>query len=146
MQHCHCEAQLREHLRKPQHAKEHAHRCVHACVVVLWIVCRRSTSSPDERGRFFVQDLEASLRSFVLGKCTKSKLNLVSTYLSNLLSDIEVQMSLSCRRILCMPRIDLDAVLVLERMKSSHDVLDDALEALEKEGARSASSKTKRMR
>ena len=45
-----------------------------------------------------------------------------------------------------MPRIDLDAVLVLERMKSSHDELDDALEALEEEGARSAGSKTKRMR
>src|SRR5258708_13328528 len=36
------------------------------------------------------EDLEASLRSFVLVKRAKSKLNPASTYLSNLLSDIEL--------------------------------------------------------
>ena len=95
------------------------------------------------------EDLEASLRSFVLVKRAKSKLNPASTYLSNLLSDIELLVGANA--ILAQAEIvrakgDLDAALpVLERMKSSREVLEDALEAVEEQGARSASSKTQRI-
>ena len=95
------------------------------------------------------EDLEASLRSFVLGKRAKSKLNPVSTYLSNLLSDIELLVgsnAIVAQEDIVRAKGDLDAVLpVLERMKSSRQVLDDALETVEEEGARSASTKTKRV-
>jgi hypothetical protein len=138
VQPCHCEALLREHLRKPQHAKEHAHRCVHACVVVLGIffglIADGAPHRPPMSGdNPWFKDLEASLRSFVLGKCTKSKLNLVSTYLSNLLSDIELLVgsnAIVVQEDIVRAKVDLDAVLVLERMKSNHQVLEDALEAL----------------
>ncbi|KAH9987108.1 hypothetical protein BJV77DRAFT_1061678 [Russula vinacea] len=87
------------------------------------------------------EDLEASLRSFVLGKRAKSKLNPASTYLSNLLSDIELLVGDIVRA-----KGDLDTALpVLERMKSSRQVVEDALEAVEEQGTLSATSKTKRM-
>lgn len=91
-------------------------------------------------------DLESSLRSFVLVKRSKSKLHPVSTYLSNLLSDIgllaganvivadaELQRALA----------DLDqARPVLEKMKSGRELLEDGLEAVEEGGADKATSKT----
>jgi mitofusin len=95
------------------------------------------------------EDLEASLRSFVLGKRAKSKLNPATTYLSNLLSDIELLVgsnAIVAQEEIVRAKGDLNAALpVLERMKSSRQVLEDALEAVEEQSARSASGETKRM-
>ena len=95
------------------------------------------------------EDLEASLRSFVLVKRAKSKLNPASTYLSNLLSDIELLVganAIVAQAEIVHAKGDLDAVRpVLERMKNSREALEEALEAVEEQGARSANSKTQRM-
>lgn len=95
------------------------------------------------------EDLEASLRAFVLGKRAKSKLNPASTYLSHLLSDIELLMganAIVAQEEIVRAKGDLNASLpVLERMKSSRQVLEDALEEVEEQGFRSASGETKRI-
>jgi mitofusin len=95
------------------------------------------------------EDLEASLRSFVLVKRAKSKLNPATTYLSNLLSDVELLVganAIVAQEEIVRARDDLNAALpVLERMKSSRQVLEDALEAVEEQRVHSASGKTKRM-
>jgi mitofusin len=95
------------------------------------------------------EELEASLRSFVLVKRAKSKLNPASTYLSNLLSDIELLVganAIVAQAEIAHAKGDLDAVRpVLERMKNSREALEEALEAVEEQGASSASSKTHRM-
>jgi mitofusin 2 len=94
-------------------------------------------------------DLQVSLHSFVLYKRAKSKLNPASTYLSNSLSDIELLVA--ANTVLAQAEIsrakgDLEAARpVLEQMKNSRDVLEDALEAVEEQGARSASSRTQRI-
>ncbi|KAF8177023.1 transmembrane GTPase fzo1 [Pholiota molesta] len=94
-------------------------------------------------------DLETSLRSFVLVKRSKSKLLPVATYLSNLLSDIELLAganAIVADSELQRARDDLDqARPVLEKMKSSRDVLEDALEAVEESGAGQSSAHTKKI-
>ena len=92
-------------------------------------------------------DLESSLRSFVLVKRSKSKLQPVSTYLSNLLSDIEFLAGANA--------IVADAELqnaqadltqsrpVLEKMKAGRDALDNGLLAIEDEGAMRSTSRTR---
>jgi mitofusin 2 len=92
-------------------------------------------------------DLEQSLRSFVLVKRSKSKLQPVSTYLSKLLADIEL---LACANAIVADsefqraRDDLSQVRpVLEKMKSGRDVLEESLESVEEAGAGESSSRTK---
>ena len=93
-------------------------------------------------------DLEQSLRSFVLVRRSKSKLQPVSTYLSNLLSDVELLAganAIVADSELQRAREDLSqARPVLEKMKAGRDVLEDALEAVEESGAGDASSRTKK--
>ncbi|KDR82442.1 hypothetical protein GALMADRAFT_237766 [Galerina marginata CBS 339.88] len=93
-------------------------------------------------------DLEQSLRSFVLVKRSKSKLQPVSTYLSNLLADIELLAganAIVADSELQRAREDLTlARPVLEKMKKGRDVLEDALESVEESGAGDASSRTKK--
>jgi mitofusin len=95
------------------------------------------------------EDLEALLQSFVLGKHAKSKLNPAMTYLSNLLSDIELLVgsnAIVAQEEIVHAKGDLNAALpVLERMKSSRQVLEDTLEAVEEQSACSASGETKHM-
>lgn len=95
------------------------------------------------------EDLEAALRSFVLFKRAKSKLNPVSTYLSNLLSDIELLVganAIVAQEEVVRAKGDLDSARpVLERMTSNREVLEDALEAVEEHGACSASNETQRV-
>jgi mitofusin len=95
------------------------------------------------------EDLEAALRSFVLVKRAKSKLNPASTYLSNLILDIELLVganAIVAQAEIAHAKGDLDAVRpVLERMKNSREALEEALEAVEEQGAGSASNKTRRM-
>ncbi|KAK0464709.1 transmembrane GTPase fzo1 [Desarmillaria tabescens] len=92
-------------------------------------------------------DLESSLRSFVLVKRSKSKLNPASTYLVNLLSDIDLLAganALVADSELQRSREDLaQAKPVLEKMQSSRDALEESLEAVEEQGATQSSNKTK---
>ncbi|KAF8817123.1 transmembrane GTPase fzo1 [Phlegmacium glaucopus] len=92
-------------------------------------------------------DLEQSLRSFVLIKRSKSKLQPVSTYLSKLLADIELLAganAIVADSELQRARDDLSQVRpVLEKMKSGREVLEEALESVEEAGAGQASSRTK---
>ena len=92
-------------------------------------------------------DLEQSLRSFVLVKRSKSKLQPVSTYLSKLLADIELLAganAIVADSELQRARDDLSQVRpVLEKMKSGRDVLEESLESVEEAGAGDASSRTK---
>jgi mitofusin 2 len=92
-------------------------------------------------------DLESALRSFVLVKRSKSKLHPVSTYLENLLSDIEFLAganAIVAKSELETAKADLERVRpVLEKMKSGRDGLEDGLEIVEEEGASTARSSTK---
>ena len=92
-------------------------------------------------------DLEQSLRSFVLVKRSKSKLQPVSTYLCKLLDDIELLAganAIVADSELQRARDDLSQVRpVLEKMKNGRDVLEEALESVEEAGAGEASSRTK---
>lgn len=92
-------------------------------------------------------DLESSLRSFVLVKRSKSKLHPVSTYLNNLLGDIELLAganAIVAHSELEQAKESLAQVKpVLEKMKSGREALEEGLETLEEDGASSASSKSK---
>lgn len=92
-------------------------------------------------------DLESALRSFVLVKRTKSKLQPVSTYLINLLADIGLLASansLVAEAELERARGDLELALpVLERMKQSADVLEEGLDTVEDDSAVAASYRTR---
>ncbi|PFH54043.1 hypothetical protein AMATHDRAFT_73057 [Amanita thiersii Skay4041] len=92
-------------------------------------------------------DLESSLRSFVLAKRSKSKLQPVSTYLSNLLSDVELLAganSIFAETEIQRARDDLvESRPVLEKMKSCRDILEDSLETVEEDGGTKATNRTK---
>ncbi|KIJ62672.1 hypothetical protein HYDPIDRAFT_94092 [Hydnomerulius pinastri MD-312] len=92
-------------------------------------------------------DLESSLRSFVLVKRSKSKLQPVSTYLTNLLTDIDLLVGANA----IVAQTDMDratddlnrAKPVWEKMKNGRESLEDALEIVEEDGANTTSNKTK---
>lgn len=94
-------------------------------------------------------DLESSLRSFVLVKRSKSKLNPASTYLSNLLSDIELLVGANA----IVAQSELDRAVeelnrakpVLEKMKNGKETLEEGLECVEEQGASRARMRTKEM-
>ncbi|KAK0503835.1 transmembrane GTPase fzo1 [Armillaria luteobubalina] len=92
-------------------------------------------------------DLESSLRSFVLVKRSKSKLHPASTYLINLLSDIDLLAganALVADSELQRSQEDLaQAKPILEKMQGSRDLLEESLEAVEEQGATDSSNKTK---
>ncbi|KAJ4482522.1 transmembrane GTPase fzo1 [Lentinula aciculospora] len=92
-------------------------------------------------------DLESALRSFVLVKRSKSKLHPVSTYLNNLLGDIELLAganSIVATTELEQAKESLAQIKpVLERMKNGRESLEEGLETLEEEGANGASSRSK---
>ena len=89
------------------------------------------------------ENLEAALRSFMLVKHAKSKLNPASTYLSNLLSDIELLVganAIVAQAEIVHAKGNLDAARpVLDWMKNSQEALEEASEAVEEQGAGSAS-------
>lgn len=91
--------------------------------------------------------LESSLRSFVLVKRSKSKLAPASTYLTHLLSDVDLLVSANAivaQNELERAREDLNrARPVLEKMKSSKEVLEESLEHVEEEGATRTRMRTK---
>ncbi|KAG6900643.1 hypothetical protein C0993_006747 [Termitomyces sp. T159_Od127] len=92
-------------------------------------------------------DLESSLRSFVLVKRSKSKLQPVSTYLSHLLSDIQLLAganAIVAENELQEARDHLEqARPVLERMKGGRDALESGLENTEEERTDKATSTTR---
>ncbi|KAG6377190.1 hypothetical protein JVT61DRAFT_1242 [Boletus reticuloceps] len=92
-------------------------------------------------------DLESSLRSFVLIKRAKSKLQPASTYLSKLLSDVDILAGTNA----IVAQIDFErakgdlerAKPVFEKMKNERESLEVALETVEEAGASVTSTKTK---
>lgn len=94
-------------------------------------------------------DLEQSLRSFILVKRSKSKLHPVSTYLCKLLLDIQLLAranSILAESELQEARDELaEARPVLEKLKRGRDVLDESLEIVEESGAGAVSASTKKI-
>ncbi|KLO15937.1 hypothetical protein SCHPADRAFT_914213 [Schizopora paradoxa] len=91
--------------------------------------------------------LEASLRSFVLLKRSKSKLHPAATYLSHLLSDVELLASsnaILAKAELQRAKDDLERSRpILEGMKSNNDILLEGLEHVEEEGTSTVSRRTR---
>jgi mitofusin 2 len=91
--------------------------------------------------------LEMQLRSFVLVKRSKSKLAPVSTYLSNILSDVDLLAaanSIVAQVEHDKASTDLDrSKLVLEKMQKEREVLDDSLANIEEVGATTARLRAK---
>lgn len=92
-------------------------------------------------------DLESALRSFVLVKRSKSKLQPASTYLSKLLFDIDLLSganAIVAQSELDQAKADINRVKpVLEKMKSNREALDDGLEIIEEDGASLTRTRTK---
>ncbi|KAL0061805.1 mitofusin [Marasmius tenuissimus] len=92
-------------------------------------------------------DLESSLRSFVLVKRSKSKLQPVTTYLSNLLCDIDLLAganAIVANSELEQANAELAQVKpVLEKMKESREILEESLDTAEEEGTSKAGVRTK---
>ena len=94
-------------------------------------------------------DLESSLRSFVLVKRSKSKLHPASTYLSNLLSDIDLLVGANA----IVAQSEHDRALedlsrarpILEKMKDGRENLEDGLEVIEEQGANRTRMRTKEL-
>ncbi|EKM49775.1 uncharacterized protein PHACADRAFT_265453 [Phanerochaete carnosa HHB-10118-sp] len=93
--------------------------------------------------------LESSLRSFVLTKRNKSKLHPAATYLGHLLSDVDLLVganAIVAQAELDQARTDLERSRpVLEKMKNSHDALEESLEGVEDCGASRARMRTKEL-
>lgn len=92
-------------------------------------------------------NLENCLRSFVLVKRAKSKLHPVSTYLCNLLADVDLLASANsaiAKAELEQAREDLERVRpVLEKMKKGREELEDAIVTIEEGGAEEAARRTR---
>lgn len=95
------------------------------------------------------ENLESALRSFVITKRSKSKLHPASTYLSHLLSDVDLLVganAIVAKSELEQAKQDLQrARPILEKMKGGRDVLEDALETVEEESSKTAASRTKQI-
>ncbi|KZT11784.1 uncharacterized protein LAESUDRAFT_808763 [Laetiporus sulphureus 93-53] len=100
-----------------------------------------------ENGTPSFDQLESSLRSFVLVKRSKSKLAPASTYLHHILSDIDLLVganAIVAESELKRAREDLSLSRpIWEKMKNGREKLEDNLEAVEEEGATTTRSKTK---
>lgn len=94
-------------------------------------------------------NLESALRSFVLVKRSKSKLAPASTYLTKLLSDVDLLVgtnAIVAQTELERAQEDLKrARPVLEKMKNDRDVLENSLESVEEDGASLTRSRTKEL-
>ncbi|THH02669.1 hypothetical protein EW026_g241 [Hermanssonia centrifuga] len=93
--------------------------------------------------------LESSLRSFVLVKRSKSKLTPACTYLSHLLSDVDLLVganAIVAQAELERAREDLNrARPVLEKMKNGRNVLEESLESVEEAGSSRTRMRTKEL-
>ncbi|KAI8986264.1 hypothetical protein BD414DRAFT_488164 [Trametes punicea] len=92
-------------------------------------------------------NLESALRSFVLVKRSKSKLAPASTYLTKLLSDVDLLVGTNA----IVAQTELDRALndlqrvrpVLEKMKNGQEILEETLESVEDHGASRTRMRTK---
>ncbi|KAH9831390.1 uncharacterized protein C8Q71DRAFT_782287 [Rhodofomes roseus] len=102
-----------------------------------------------ENGTPSFDELESSLRSFVLVKRSKSKLAPASTYLHHILSDVNLLVganAIVAESELKRALDDLDRSRpVLEKMKNGRQALEDSLESVEEEGATATRSRTKEL-
>lgn len=93
------------------------------------------------------ESLESSLRSFVLIKRSKSKLQPAATFLTHLLADVDLlagSNAILAKTELEQAKDDLNRTRpILELLKNTRDELEESLEQLEENGATSASRKTK---
>ncbi|KAI0076755.1 hypothetical protein K474DRAFT_1662629 [Panus rudis PR-1116 ss-1] len=100
-----------------------------------------------QKGAESFDNLESSLRSFVLVKRAKSKLTPASTYLTHLLSDVDLLVganAIVAQAELERAREDLNRSRpVLEKMKNSRETLEDSLENVEETGATRSQVRTK---
>ncbi|KAH9950652.1 hypothetical protein B0H21DRAFT_706220 [Amylocystis lapponica] len=100
-----------------------------------------------QNGSEAFDDLEASLRSFVLVKRSKSKLAPASTYLSHLLSDVDLLVganAIVAQSELERAKEDLDKSRpVLEKMKDGREKLEDSLESVEEHTVSRAGTRAK---
>jgi mitofusin len=105
-----------------------------------------STASPPSDDESF-KNLESALRTFVLTKRAKSKLQPASTYLTRLLSDINFLVSANAivaQSEATKAEEDLRKSRPhLEKMTKGREAADDTLEAVEEEGTRTAISNAK---
>ncbi|CAL1713599.1 unnamed protein product [Somion occarium] len=93
------------------------------------------------------ENLESSLRSFVLVKRAKSKLTPASTYLTHLLSDVDLLVGANA----IVAETELERALedlnrsrpVLEKMKNGREALDESLEHVEEAGSSRSRMRTK---
>ncbi|PCH40442.1 hypothetical protein WOLCODRAFT_162358 [Wolfiporia cocos MD-104 SS10] len=102
-----------------------------------------------EDGTPAFDNLEASLRSFVLVKRSKSKFAPASTYLTHILSDVNLLVGANAivaesefqraKEDLCRSRP------VLDKMKNGRETLEENLEAVEEEGATATRSRTREL-
>ncbi|OBZ71525.1 Transmembrane GTPase fzo1 [Grifola frondosa] len=94
-------------------------------------------------------NLESSLRSFVLVKRLKSKLTPASTYVNKLLSDVDLLVGANA----IVAQTELDRALddlnkarpVLEKMTNGRETLEESLESVEELGASRTSMRTKEL-
>jgi mitofusin len=114
--------------------------------LVHFVDSASATGDAENKG---FDEMEAALRSFVLTKRSKSKLQPVETFLLNLLSDIELLASankLVAESELAQARAELaEAKPVLEKMRSGRDKLEEGLESVEEDGVGQAGAKTKKV-
>ncbi|KAL4249819.1 Mitofusin family protein [Abortiporus biennis] len=100
-----------------------------------------------QSGSSSFDNLESSLRSFVLVKRAKSKLHPASTYLTHLLSDVDLLVGANA--IVAQSELDRaqqdlkSARPVLEKMKNGREALEENLEHVEETGASHAAARTK---
>ncbi|KAI0824019.1 hypothetical protein BC628DRAFT_1323524 [Trametes gibbosa] len=94
-------------------------------------------------------NLESSLRSFVLVKRSKSKLAPASTYLTKLLSDVDLLVganAIVAQTELDRAQNDLQRVRpVLKKMEGGRDILEESLESVEDLGATRTRMRTKEL-
>lgn len=107
------------------------------------------SSSALQAGSSSFENLESALRSFVLVKRAKSKLHPASTYLTHILSDVDLLVganAIVAQAEADRAREDLErARPVLEKMKADKDTLEESLESVEEAGASRARMRTKEM-
>ena len=113
--------------------------------LVHFVDSASTTSPPTEDESFKV--LESALRTFVLTKRAKSKLQPASTYLTRLLSD--VNLLVSANAIIAQAEVtkaeeDLKKSRpLLEKITKGREVADEALEVVEEDGARTSIANAK---
>ncbi|KAJ7180500.1 transmembrane GTPase fzo1 [Mycena filopes] len=98
------------------------------------------SAAEDKEGAF--DEMEAALRSFVLTKREKSKLQPVETFLLNLLSDIELLAS--ANKLVAEAEL-AQARAELAEAKPGREKLEEGLESVEEAGVDQASAKSKKV-